>query len=285
MALKVVVDSLDNVPEGARDQYRESTEGGKAVYTLDIEGKLDGHPLARTILSENKTYRERISATNATLTAWKPVMERFQKPDEAQALLDKLPELELAAAGKVDEKALDTMVEARVRSKLAPVERERDQWKTRASELENANTELTAKERRRLVVGAVGSAARALKVRDTAYEDVELYGERLFEVDDGGNVVTKDGVGVTPGLSPKAWLEDMQPKRPHWWGDSAGGGAGGSRSGGGTVVGNPWAHDTWNLSKQGEIQRDPNGGAERAARMAAAAGSVNGRRPPAPVKK
>lgn len=286
MALKVVVDSLDGVPEGARDQYRETTDGGKTVYTLDIDGKLDGHPLARTILTENKTYRDRIKATNDTLTAWKPVIDRFEKPDAAQALLDRLPELEAAATGKIDDKALEALVEGRLRAKVAPIERERDQWKTKASELENVNTELTAKERRRLVVGAVGAAARTLKVLDTAYEDVELYGERLFELDDAGNVVTKDGVGVTPGLSPKAWLEDMQPKRPHWWGASAGGGAGGNRGGGGGAGGaNPWAHDTWNITQQAAILNDPNGGRDRAARLAQAAGSVNGRRPAAPANK
>ena len=65
-------------------------------------------------------------------------------------------------------------------------------------------------------------------------EDVEVFGERLFEVDDSGRVVAKDGVGITPGIDPAMWLGDQREKRPHWFPGNVGGG-----SGGGVVVNPP----------------------------------------------
>lgn len=132
-----------------------------------------------------------------------------------------------------------------------------------------------------MIGGALGKAARDLKVVDSALEDVELYGERLFEVQEDGTVVTRDGVGVTPGLSPKQWLEDMQGKRPHWWGPTAGGGAGGSR-GANTGAGNPWSAEGWNMTEQGNIIRTK--GRAEADRLAKLAGTTVGGPQPKPKK-
>jgi hypothetical protein len=117
-------------------------------------------------------------------------------------------------------------------------------------------------------------------MQDTAIDDAVILAERQLEVLDDGNVVTKDKVGVTPGLDPLAWLQEMQSKRPHWWAPSQGGGAGGNRGGGNDFTGpNPFSNEHWNMTAQGKlVMTDP----KKAEKMATAAGtSIGGMRPKA----
>jgi hypothetical protein len=105
-----------------------------------------------------------------------------------------------------------------------------------------------------------------------------VYAERLFDVDEDGNITTRDGVGVTPGLTVEQWLTDRQKDRPHWWPRSTGGGA--KDSTGRSLANNPWSRANWNLSEQGRYVREH--GAEKAAAAAKAAGSsVGATAPPA----
>jgi hypothetical protein len=277
MALKAQVDTLDDLPEAVRPEYKEMTDDKtkKTVYVLDIEGPIDPLPAARSLKDENARRRQENATLSAQVTKFKVLGDR--DPTAILADLDRIEELKLAADGKLDEGKINSIVDGRVKAKVAPLERERDQYKTKVGELEGTINEYTAKEKRRMITGAANSAARAAKVLDSAVEDVELLAERVFEVDDQGNVVTKDGVGVTPGLSAKDWLVDLQAKRPHWWGSSGGGGAGGSGPrvpGAGT---NPWKAETWDLTAQGNIVRTDRA---RADKLAQAAGTkVGGAKP------
>ena len=88
--------------------------------------------------------------------------------------------------------------------------------------------------------------------------------------------MTKENVGCTPGISPEVWLNEMQSKRPHWWGPSGGGGAGGS-GGQRQFTNNPWTNENWNLTEQGKILME---NASRADQLAKSAGTtVGGKRP------
>lgn len=280
MALKAVVENLDDLDESLRSEYREviDPKTKAKVYALDIEGGIEAHPGARKIKDELASRR--ISETKA-----KEQLAPFLAlgdPSEVQARLDRIPELEAAADGKLDEGKINAIVEGRLRTKIAPIERERDQLKAQVVEKDGVIQQYTAKERTTKVSSAVTKAARESKVVDSAVEDVELLADRVFEVQDDGSVVTKDNVGVTPGLTPKQWLEDMQSKRPHWWGPSGGGGAGGNRNGANGGAGpNPFSHEHWNVTEQGTLLRADRAKAER---LAKAAGTSIGGAKPAPRK-
>lgn len=273
MALKAVVEKLDDLDESLRAEYKEVVDPKtkEKVYVLDVEdpSKLPDVDRLNTALRKERQDHKDTKTKLAPFSA-------FGDPTEVQAKLDRIPELEAAAEGKLDETKINTIVESRVKQKIAPIERERDTWKTKAGEFEAANGALTAAETRRKINSAVNKAARDSKVINEAMDDVEMYGN-LFEVDDHGNVVTKDNVGVTPGLDPKSWLTDMQAKRPHWWGPTLGGGGKGNLGGGGAGGVNPWGHDTWNVSQQNAIYKaDP----KRAEQLAVNAGTkLGGTRP------
>lgn len=280
MAMKTQLESLDDVEENLRGEYKEVTQGDKKVYVLDIEGSIDVLPGVKSLKAELATGRINRKKIEETIKAWEPVIGS-RKPEEVIAMLDRFPELEALAEGKVDEKKLESLVEGRLKNKLGPLERELASTKTQLGEKDKIIGDYQSAETRRKITGALNRAARDAKVIDSALEDVEVIGERIFELtEDGKDVVTKDGVGVTPGISPKEWLVEMQAKRTHWWGPSAGGGANGGR--GGSDGQNPWSAEHWNMTEQGKIvNADP----AKADRMAKAAGTTVGGRKPAPVAK
>lgn len=265
MALKAILDTLDGLDASLHEHYKQDPKTNK--FVLDMT---DAESFPRIVALKDESARHRIAARDAVnkLTPY----EALGAVTDIQAKLDKIPELETLANGKFDDKKLDQLVEARIGARVAPIERERDQLKT---QLGDANTALDAfrvKDNQRVIADAVRAAALELKVTDSAIEDAIMYAERVFGVDETGKVLTKDGVGVTPGLEAKVWLTDMQTSRPHWWGPSQGGGAPGSRTGNGNVK-NPFSAENWNLTEQGNLLRTNRSQAEQ---MAKAAGTFIG---------
>jgi hypothetical protein len=267
MALKAVVDSVDDLPEDVKAEYVE--RDGK--FHLQVEGMKTQADIDRLQSALTKERNDH-----------KAIKEKFsvlgdRDPTEVVTLLDRIPELEAAAQGKLDDEKINQIVETRVKSKIAPVERERDQLKTQLAEKDGLIEGFTTKEKTRTIHDKVRAAAAKAKVLPEALDDALLLADRQFEVDESGNVVTKDGVGVTPGVDPEVWFTDLQQKRPHWWGPSQGGGAGGSGKGSGGTA-NPWSHDNWNMTEQGRIYKE---NPTRAEQLAKAAGTkIGGQRPP-----
>lgn len=283
MALKPVIESLDDVDEAFRGEYKEHTDPKTKAktYVLDLDGSIDLHPAARTLKDE--LARRRISEKEAKdkLTKFSAFGDR--DPSEILAELDEIPTLRAAAEGKVDSSKIEQIVESRLKQKLAPIERERDQYKSKAGELEGKITEYTVKERQRMIADAVRSAVGKSKgFNQAALEDVILVAERALEIDEGGNVVTKDGVGVTPGVGADVWLTEMQPKRSYWWGETIGGGALGNRGSAGFGGTNPFTHEHWNMTEQGKLVLSDR---KKAEQMAKAAGTTIGGGKPAPKQK
>lgn len=273
MTIKAIYATQDEIPEQYKDLFEER---GGAFHLTRIEGIKTDADVARVqrALDQEKQARAQL----------KQQWDSFfgdRKPEEIQAILDRVPELEAAAEGKIDDEKINQIVEGRVKTKLSPVERELSQARAKLQEAEGRIAEFEARERQRTIHDAVRQAAIKMKVLDTAQEDVLMLAERMFEVGEDGAVTVKDGVGVTPGVAPDVWLTEMQAKRPHWWPASGGGGAKGSGGLGGFAQ-NPWSAEHWNLTRQGEILRSQ--GRERADQMAKAAGSMVGAIRP-PVKK
>jgi hypothetical protein len=272
MALKAIVDDINEVGESFRELYTE--RNGKFEIT-GIEGfktQADVDRLQSALTKErgdHKLVKDRLGLLGD------------RKIEDVVTMLDRIPELEAAAQGKLDEDQLNQLVEGRIKSKLAPVERERDTFRTRIAELEGVVGQYETKERTRTIHDTVREAAGIAKILPEAMEDALMLAERVFEVTEDGKVVTRDNVGVTPGIEARVWFTDLQKTRPHWWGPSQGGGAGGNRGGGGMGEANPWSHEHWNMTEQGKIL-----GADRsrADQLARAAGTTIGGQRPQPKK-
>ena len=270
MALKAILDNLDSVPDALKGEYVE--KNGK--FELQVEGMKTEADVARV--------QEALRKEKNDFTAFKQQFAPLAglKPEEIVAKLDRIPELEAAAAGKLDDEKLNQIVETRLKTRLAPVERELNQTKAQLTEKDKVISEFTGKERVRAIHDAVRKAATTAKVVPEAMEDALILAERHFDVDESGRVVTKDNVGITPGIQPDAWFTDLQSTRKHWWGPNVGGGAGGNR-GGGNAGENPWSAENWNMTKQGEVLRADRAKAEQLAKVA---GTTIGGPRPAPKK-
>lgn len=272
MPLKAVVEKLDDVPEPFRPLYAERDGKFEITGIEGIKTQADVDRLNEALRKEKNDHKQ--AREKAAL--WGDL-----KHDEVMQKLDLLPELEARAAAGQDPKKIDELLEARLKGRLAPIERERDKYKTEWEKANGTIAEMTGKERTRTIHDAIRKAAAPAKLINEALDDVLMLAERVFEVTEQGAVLVKDAVGATPGLDPTAWLAEMQPKRPHWWPPSQGGGSGGGGGGGGAFGDNPWAADTWNMTKQGAVVREK--GMVEAERMAKAAGSRVGAT--APTKK
>lgn len=275
MALKAILDSIDDLPEDVKKEYVE--RNGKFELQVEIAtdvgvksftdfSKLNGALLKER--NDHKAVKERLGLLGD------------RKIEDVLTQLDRIPELEAAAAGKLDETKLNELVEGRLRTRIAPLERERDTLKTQLGERDKAIDSYTAKERTRTIHDEVRRAIGAQSgFQSSAVEDALMYAERMLEVTDEGRVITRDGVGITPGVDATVWLTDMQRNRPHWWGPSIGGGARGGNGGGGGS--NPWTAENWNMTEQGRIYRENPSQAEQLAKVA---GTTIGGQKPQPRK-
>lgn len=263
MTIKATYGTIDEVPEPFRELFEER---GGAYHLTKIEGIKTEADIARVT-----------RALDAERQAHAGLRTQFsgflgdRKLEDVQAMLDRIPELETLANSKVDPNKLEELAEARIRTKLTPLERQIAQLTAANAEKDAALNQFVTKEKTRTIHDAVRQAATAAKVIPHAQEDVLMLAERLFEVNSDGTVTTKDG------LDASTWLTDMAAKRPHWWPASQGGGAGGSGSGSGFPE-NPWSAAHWNMTKQGQILTQQ--GQAKAEMMARAAGTtVGGPRP------
>ncbi|UPT52963.1 minor structural protein [Hafnia phage yong3] len=217
-----------------------SEQGGKYVLTA-VKGIAPKDSITRLegALAKERNDHKLLKQTYAPL-AGKDI-------NEVITALDRIPELELAAKGNIDETKLDQLVQARV----APVKRELEQYKSQLQEKETLISTYREKEVKGKIRQEVVGAATKLKIRQEAIDDAVIYAERYMTVDEAtGNVVTKENVsGVPAYLTPEDFLQDLIPKKPHWLPPSVGGGAGGG-AGGGVGGANPYTADGWNMSKQ-----------------------------------
>jgi hypothetical protein len=273
-ALKLIYDKKEDIPAAFLELYEE---GDDEKWTLT---GIEGIKTQADIDKVSTALRKERAEHKATKDKIKGLGNRTI--EEVIEQLDRIPELEATiAASDMDPKKIDALVEARIKGRLAPVERERDTLKTKVGELEGEVTTYKGDRKTRTIHDSIREAATKAKLLPEALDDALMLGERVFDVGEDGKVTIKDNVGFTPGVDPTVWFTDMQKKRPHWWGPSSGGGAGGNRGGGNGITTNPWASDTWNMTEQGRIYVE---NPERATQLATQAGTKIGGMRPQPKK-
>lgn len=269
MALKAVLDNLDGLGDDIKGEYVE--KDGK--FHLQVEGMKSEADFNRVNTALGAERRDH-AATKQKFTVFGD-----KKPEDILAQLDRIPELEAAAAGKLDDAKINEIVETRIKTRIAPVERERDTLKTALAEKDKVIEGFTTDKRTRTIHDEVRAAAKKAKLLPEAEDDALLLADKVMEVNESGQVVVRDQVGYTPGIDATVWLTELQNKRPHWWGPSQGGGAGGNRGNGGGGGDNPWTHEHWNMTQQGKILQENRSRAEQLAKSAGT--TIGGQRPPA----
>jgi hypothetical protein len=270
MAIKAIVENLDEVPAQFHELYTQvdgkyTLTGVEGMKPLDEFNRVHGG-----LVKERNDHK----TTKGKLDAW----ALHGTPEEVQLKLDRIAELETAAGGKLDEAAISKLVETRIGTKLAPVQRELQTALTQVGERDQIIAGYKTKERTRTIHDTLRESLKKQEgFQASAFDDAAMLAERVFDVDEEGRVTAKEGVGCTPGIDPATWLTEMQSKRPHWWGPSSGGGSKGS--GFGTSGTNPFTHEGWNMTEQGRMITENRARAEQMARSAGT--TIGGAKPAA----
>jgi hypothetical protein len=264
--LQALHEKIDEIPEAFRELYTEKNGKFELTGIAGVKTQADIDRLHSALEKERGDHK----GTKDKFAVWGDL-----NYDDVVQKLDKYPLLEAAAAGKFDESKVEELAqkraEAMTNSKVAPLDRENKQLKTTVAEVMAENQALKTEKVNRAIGDDVRAAMLASKVLPEAQDDALLWAERIFEIVDG-KVVTKDGVGVLPGMSAKLWLESVAEKKPHWWPNSQGGGGGGSGNGSGGGPNNPWSAAAWNITNQAKYIEQH--GIDRATQMAKLAGTV-----------
>jgi hypothetical protein len=235
-----------------------------AIITKEMEGLKPQDEFDRVFESlrkernDHKGAREKLAKFNGL------------NADEIFTKLDRIEELE-AAAGGIDTSKIEDMVNIRLKQHTGPLERELslknaeiDEYKTRIEIDEKKNTD-------RVITDSLRAAATKANVTPTAVDDIMIIGKLLFDVNESGQVVARDSVGITPGIAPDVWLIESKSTKTHWWPQSQGAGATGGQFGGG--VDNPWSKERWNMTAQSAVYRE---NPDKASQLAKSAGSQVG---------
>ena len=281
--IKTLYDKAEEIPEGYAELYTERNghfelTGVEGVKTQsDIDRVQEG---LRKEKADHKTTKEKLTKFGDLDP--ERVTEQLSELEATKAQLDAA-----IKDGTVDPKKTEAAVDAAVKRALGPVEREKTQLQRDLDaarktivEKDGKVVELETGIKQSKIEGALRDAAIAAKVVPTAIDDAVFVSARLFELTEDGRVLTRDNVGVAPGLEPKDYYKDAQERRPHWYPQSVGGGSRGGGPGGGADRGaNPWTKEGWNITKQGQTLRTV--GKEKAAAMAAVAGVALGATKPA----
>lgn len=266
--IELEYDTMDEVPEAVRGLYTETD--GKAILTgvRGMKTQQDVDNVQEALGKERNLRRD----YEKQLKPWKDM-----DPEEVRSKLDRIGELETAAGGKLDDDAINKIVETRLTARTAPLERRIDELQ------ENLGATIQERDAAKGTItdmrmsSAIRDAATRAKITPSALSDVEIIAKSGFEFSEDGKLVTTEKSGVTPGLGLDAYFKEMTKSRPHWWPASEGGGAGGGSGGGMNGAKNPFSAEHWDMTKQGALVREDREQAEQLAKLAGT--TIGGRRP------
>lgn len=210
MALKFVLDSIDDLDDSLKPLYSKHTDG---KFYLDVEGAV-----AKSKVDEFRDNNVSLKQQIEELT------DKFGNVDleKYQALLDK----EALDDGKkrVTMEKVDDIVAERTKA----MKTEHD---NQITALTQAKDGLSSQLNGLLIDGAVRTSAVEAKVRSAALEDVVLRAKQTFKVVDG-KAIAHDGEGAviygkdgSSPLSTSEWIGGLKTTAPHLFEDSKGGGA------------------------------------------------------------
>lgn len=235
MALKAVLDSIDEAPESVKSEYVQKEDG---KFYLSVEGGEDFSGLKahnQRLLDEKKKLQEKFKAfENIDPVKAKEALSKLQDIEDQQR---KVEEKQLLDAGQVEE-----VVERRVNL----MRRDHETQVAKLTEVQEGllKENKTLKERlnKAVVERGILDAVNAVgQPRNEALIDIVSRGSRTWQLDDQGNPVPLNPDGTTiygkdgkQAMTMREWAEQLIQEAPHLWIPSTGGGARGSAANNGS---------------------------------------------------
>lgn len=225
MALKAVLDSLDDVPEALHELYQDKD----GVFVLAVDG-VDDHPAVKNLKSAHDRTKKDRDAIRKDRDEAKAALEAF-----GDLTADELEDLRTRAeaGGKAPIKEeIDAMVEKRygvdrqkLEKQLEALSGERDDFKGKFEQATGA----LGQER---IFNKVKDAAAQAGIRSKALPLVENMARDVWKLDEDGNPVAYNGeepmMGSTGPVSMADWMDSLKDEHDYLFEQNRGGGAGGS---------------------------------------------------------
>lgn len=250
MPLKLLVKTLEEIPEAFRGEYKKQDDGSYMLDTdnSDYQTKIDEFRKNNISLSNKKDLLEK------SMEKFKDVdIEEYEKAKKALQVLNQNAEGKLIAEGKIDEalamrtdamrKDYDNKIDALTKARDAAV----DKSNTFGSQLSRLKLESLAFD----AFDGIG------RIRSGARTDVLNRAASVWKLNDAGDPVpvNSDGTtmfgkdGSTP-LQPKEWAANLVKEASYLFEESGGGGAaGGNRRGGSEPTGGTINNDPTSIGK------------------------------------
>jgi hypothetical protein len=262
--IKRRIESLEDAGDLA--SYYVEADGG---YELQVDGpgSEDVQKLKQALAAERGAHKETKSKFTGIDMSASEIQELRDRADDLTFQLE-------AAPKAADPQEMEDRAELLAARKTRELDRElqtlREQNSTYSTAIQMHEGAATQRTMRDAALDAI-SGDKGVQLVDSAREDLLPFVERSFEMNDLGEIVSKDGVGLEPGLTIRESLTEMQAsgRRSHWFKQSAGAGAAGSKSGTPAGGPNPFQKETFNMTEIGAlVVSDP----ARAKALAKAAG-------------
>lgn len=222
MALEMVVDSLDSVPEGLRSEYKKGEDG---KYHLDVNGVEDVSGLKSALQKE----REQVKELKAKAAAYEGIDPT--KAAEALEKLRQIEEKELIAKGEV-EKVVENRTKLMQQDHAEQVKKLTERAEQAEAQAAKATEQLATVVIERDVSEAVNEVGRP---RKNALIDILQRARQTWKLDESGKPIATNPDGTTiygkdgkEPISMKEWAEKLLEAAPHLFEESKGGGARGS---------------------------------------------------------
>ena len=250
MALKAIIETAEEIPEGLSDYYEQKDDG---KYILKVEGMSEKSKLDefRNSNIDLRKKLEDVSAVAESFNGIDPVVAR-----DALEKMKAVENQELMAKGKFDE--LLAKKESEYGGKIEALTKH-------ATEQENSAKKYKDELETYRITSAIQSAVNeAGTPQSSAVADILARAKTSWQIDDKGELFCIDNLGKarysengTQYMSPQEWSKELIANAPHLFVPSNGSGANGSGELSGTAVGqNPWNKESMNLTKQGQILKD-----------------------------
>lgn len=250
--IKFVYNTAAEVPEALKEHYTE--KDGK--FVLQCEGVKPSN--------EFETMQTSLNAARADVSRFKGILAKFGEhtPETISAMEEELAGLK---TGKSED--IEARVSAQVEVRTKNLARDLAAATQRAEKAEGDVKALKSEFNTSKIDVAVMNVGSE-RFRKEAIQDAQLYARNDFEIDESGNVVTKETCTLGAGLSVAQWADKMLETKTHWENENTAGKSKGGRERQ-QAGNNPWAKESFNVTEQHRIMlADPT----KAAAMKKAAG-------------
>lgn len=223
MALELILNSLDGVPEVLHGEYTKQSDG---TYRLGVNGMEDVSGLKKNnaeLLEEKRKAQEKLKLYEG--------IEDPAKAKEALARLRQLEEKDLLEKGEVEK-----VIEKRTQMMRTDHENQVKQLNTALDGTKGENERLRSQLSKAVIERGILDAVTAVgQPRKEAMIDIISRGLGTFKLDDNGNPIPQNADGSTifgkdgqKAMTMSEWAASLLESAPHLFLESKGGGAKGS---------------------------------------------------------